>query len=413
MRITTCLLLALTACATESDDDGGPSGSNELVFHGEQAVLPGFSKDTGMQPADSPVQIQLTFNAGGSITADAQAIAGGSGDAVTVVGTPGSGMFKLDAHMKAAAMLHVALPGLTYDGPVPGIENIDIQFAAERAFDPFLLGNKAELSAAIPEIKLPPIPLPGGLPGTLNITIADGSVIRSALTGSCAGIDGKSVQFLASTSTGGTLVVKSEIVISVPIAGDKTFTIPSLSIDIPAIDAAMDMGTKTFTGGGSAPQGASTATKGACGSGPGPGPGPDPTTGSAHVVIDGQTVNVDSVELWDAASFGGDENVFINLSGSGLGEGSDFSISASDKTSGCVIGGNMPAFRPTPGPQYLPPYDSTGQAVIRDCGLTITAVSSEGGRNIGSFRGVLDSINVSPILTKQFEVTWDIPASTP
>ena len=242
------------------------------MFHGEQAVLPSFSFDTGLVPAGSPVQLQLKLSAGGALTADAQAVAGGSGDALAVVGTPGSGNFKLDAHVKLDGMLHVNASGLTYDGPIPGIENIDIAFGGEAMFDPFLLaGAKATVTAPIPEIKLPPIPLPGGLPGNLQITVSTGSVLTTELAGTCAGIDAHTAQFLAKTSTSGTLVLASEIILKIPVIGDKSFPIPAVTVQIPAFEAAMDLGSQTFVGGGAVPVGAAIMAKGGCGAGGGGG----------------------------------------------------------------------------------------------------------------------------------------------
>ncbi|MEO8700707.1 MAG: hypothetical protein ABI867_11720 [Kofleriaceae bacterium] len=239
--------------------------SNTVEFHGEQQVLPDFTKDTGLQPSGSPVQLQLVFSAGGSLTADAVGVAGGEGAALAVSGTPGSGVFALDAHVKLAGMLHVDVGGLSYDGPIPGIENIDIAFGGKAAFDPFLLdGAKASVSAPLPETALPPIPLPGGLPGTLQITIAQGSVLDSAFTGTCAGVEGTSVQFLASTTTSGTLVLKSKIVLTVPIVGDKDFEIPTITVPIPAVTADMDLGTHEVSGGGAPPTAGSLATVDAC-----------------------------------------------------------------------------------------------------------------------------------------------------
>ena len=258
MRTFVLGFLAMTSCTDSS------SATNELEFHGEQAVLPGFSLDTGMQPEGSPVQLQLVFSAGGSLSADARAIAGGDGDATTVAAVPGSGTFTLDAHIKLGGMLHVDVSGMTYDGPIPGIENLDIAFGGQTTFDPFLIGDRTQVSAMLPETKLPDIPLPGGLPGHLSITIAAGSVVSSELSGSCASMDGKLVKFLGSTSTSANLILNPVVVITVPVFGDKEFPLPAITVPIPAFDAAMDLGEREFAGGGEAPAGSSFATRG-CG----------------------------------------------------------------------------------------------------------------------------------------------------
>jgi hypothetical protein len=66
-------------------------------------------------------------------------------------------------------------------------------------------------------------------------------VLDAELSGSCAGIDRSSVQFLPRTVTSGNLVV-NRIVLKVPIVGDKDFDIPP-SPSRSAFDAPMDLGT--------------------------------------------------------------------------------------------------------------------------------------------------------------------------
>lgn len=239
----------------------------EIAFHGEQAVLPGFKYDTGLLPADSPVQMQLALEAGGGITAEAAAL--GGGDAVVPVA--GSGTFAIDAHLKLTGTLKVNVSGLTYDGPIPGLDNIDVKFGNETVFDPFLLGgSSAKVSAALPRIDLPPIPLPGGLPGHIQLTVAEGSVIDSVLTGSCAGVDASMAQWKAKTSTTAHIVIAPVIVLMIPILGTRMYPIPNVAVDVPAIEVAMDLGQHALDPKADAPEGVAAAN--AC-SGPGGGGG--------------------------------------------------------------------------------------------------------------------------------------------
>jgi hypothetical protein len=268
MKLTHHLGWLLFAIGCSSD------ASNDIEFHGEQPVLPDFTMDTGLQPAGSPVQLQLMFSVGGTLAADAKATAGGSGTMLVAAAVPGSGTFTLDAHVKLMGTLHIDVSGKKYDGPIPGIENIDIAFGANTTFDPFLLDGKAHVTATLPKIPLPPIPLPGGLPGHLQITVAEGSTMSSDLAGTCAGTDSGKVEFRATTSTSANLVLESEIVLTLPIVGDKTFSIPEITVAIPAFDAPLDLGTFEVAGGGTPPMGASLATPGGC-SNPGGGDGGD------------------------------------------------------------------------------------------------------------------------------------------
>src|SRR5262249_11431969 len=120
---------------------GCSENKKPVVFHGEAPALPGFGYDTGLQPSISPVQIDLMLSAAGSAIVDASGSANGS----QVVGTPGSGKFALDVHIKAAGRLKVALSAINYDGNIPGIDGLDIAFGGMTMFDPFLLSDKATL----------------------------------------------------------------------------------------------------------------------------------------------------------------------------------------------------------------------------------------------------------------------------
>src|SRR5215467_492744 len=168
LAVVALLVAALPACSSGSGGSGAPS---ELQFHGQADALPGFKGDTGLQPPASPVQVQLLLSAQGTLTADAVATSAGS----TMVGKPGSGQFALDVHLKFQANLSESVSGLPpYNGPVPGLDSLDIEFKAQVGFDPFLIGGKATVTAQVPETKLPGVPLPSGL-GTLIITVSGDS----------------------------------------------------------------------------------------------------------------------------------------------------------------------------------------------------------------------------------------------
>lgn len=254
----------LAGCATS----GGQMTAEEqhqVTFHGELEAFPGFGYDTGTLPENSPVQLQLQFSAGGKLTADAMGTSGGGAGSVAVAGVPGSGLYKLDAHLKAAATLHVHVTGLPgYDGPIPGIENLDIALAAQTTFDPFLLGgSKAKLDAHLPETELPPIPL-GSVPGKLVVTISSASTINSNLWGVCAGVDSGQVQFLAEAATSATIVLKPKIVITIPFVGDKEYEIPEIRFETGQIKAPLDLGTVAAPEGGDVPTGVYMASNASC-----------------------------------------------------------------------------------------------------------------------------------------------------
>lgn len=266
-RISIVLATALAGCTN--------TATNDIDFHNEQPVLPGFNFDSGLVPTGSPVQLRLAVSAGGAMTATAKAIAGGDGSDRAVVGTPGSGAFTLDAHVKLDSTLKVDVAGLSYDGPIPGIENVDVAFGGKATFDPFLVGKQVHVIAKLPRIELPPIPLPGGLPGHLQLTVTEGSTIDVGLAGTCAGFTGSTAQWHARTSTTAHVVIAPSIVLTVPIVGDKTFAIPDLTVDIPALAGSFDFADHEFAGGGVRPPGTSVALENGCSGAPMP-PDSDP-----------------------------------------------------------------------------------------------------------------------------------------
>jgi hypothetical protein len=133
------------------------------------------------------------------------------------------------------------------------------------AFDPFLLDGKAEVTSEIPETKLPGIPI--GAVGSLVLTIAKGSTLTSVFNGVCAAVsagpDAKA-QYLGRTTTNGTLKLKPTVVLKLPPLGsEKPFDLPEITVPIPAVTAALDLGTQPVAGGGAAPTG-SLARPGSC-----------------------------------------------------------------------------------------------------------------------------------------------------
>jgi len=256
-----CLLS--TACAP---DDASPSGdesnvngnakgnapaSNELSFHAEVKPFEGVDFSSGMQPAASPVQMSLSFKVDGALTVDAAAIGGGSSDAPKVAGKAGSGKQKIAATLKADAQMKVDLPGMKYEGELPGMEALAIAMEGTSAFDPFLLDGSSLATADVPETTLPPIPLPGGIPGSVVITIEKGSVVHSDFHGTCANVtagDAPTASYQGAAKLDADLVVHASIELHGLLS--KTFDVPSFHVNIPAHEVALDLGSPSVTLGG-------------------------------------------------------------------------------------------------------------------------------------------------------------------
>lgn len=243
---------------------GGGGGSGTVAFHADLQALPDFSKDTGLQPPGSPVQLQLQVESSGTIAIDAEAAASGSASAPVLTALTGTGKLALSGGFALKGTLVVDQTGLPkYDGPIPGLDNVSIPFQGNESFDPFLLSGSATVHAPIPPTDLPGIPLPGGLPGSLIIKIAEGSTVDFEFHGTCAAISGSQAQYTGEGTRGGSLVLEPRIELDLPIGGTKTFDIPKVEVPIALPSESIDLGTQTVSF-GSAPASGENATVGAC-----------------------------------------------------------------------------------------------------------------------------------------------------
>ena len=284
------LLIAAASSAVGCGGDGTTQG--EIAFHGEVNPLGTFAYDTGLQPPSSPVQVGLAFSSSAKLSADARAIAT---DGDVLVGKPGTGELALDASFSLVGRLKVDVTGVPgYDGDIPGLDAIDIHFGGEQAFDPFATGKPVELTVNLPETKLPDIPLPGGLPGSMQLTITPASTLTSSFSATCVADDGKKATYHGASTTHGSIVIHPVVVISIPIVGDKSFDLSELTVPVPVPDLAadIDLGTKPITETGDAPPTGEKSSRKSCdddgiggsgvgGSGAG-GNGSAPATGSGQ-----------------------------------------------------------------------------------------------------------------------------------
>lgn len=276
------LALALAACGG-SDDDSASDATIELSADVE--LLPGFALDTGLQPADSPVQASFALKASGQGTVHESAVAA---SASALYGVPETGKVTIDGSFTLEGALHVDLSGLpSYDGPIPGLENLTIDFSGSEAFDPFSIDEDVVVAAPIPPATLPEIPLPGGVPGKLVIRIGEGSFAQLTFRGRCAGTDGSLAKTEGTIDRGGALILNPSIEVDVPVVGTKSFDIPAITVDLgamPASDVAAEAAVRAL---GAAPRGA-VESKLACDPVGGAGGGsPDGAGGAPSSTSDG------------------------------------------------------------------------------------------------------------------------------
>ena len=261
---------ALVYAACGGGEKGAKGGAGDgVIFHASLPAIPGLDADTGLQPAGSPVQLQLTLNAEGESTVDAVGQATGSASAPKLVGKPGSGLVEIEGSFSMVGRLVVDVSGLpSYDGPIPGLDDVEIVFQGSETFDPFLLDGSATAHAAIPSTDLPDIPLPGGLPGSLKLKVGEGSTVDVTFQGSCAAIEGSTAYYTGILSRGGSLVIQPTVELDIPIVGIQSYPLPDMTIPVAVPGEDVDLGPQSVQFGSQSSQG-EEAMVGSCGGGSG------------------------------------------------------------------------------------------------------------------------------------------------
>jgi hypothetical protein len=254
-------LTALLAAACGEEESTAGAGA-QIALAGESELFPNLEYSTGLQPPGSPVQASFTVTAKGAAKVNATAVATEG----ALIGLPGTGKVAIDGGFALVGQLKVDVSGLPpYDGPIPGIENVQIPIVGETAFDPFAIGKPVTTRADIPASRLPGIPLPGGIPGQLVIEVAEGSFVEIAFAGTCAGSDGSEANYAGSIDRGGSLVLRPLIEIEVPVLGTKTFEIPSITVDLALGSSDVHMSAPVTEEADPAPEG--DRAEGACSGG--------------------------------------------------------------------------------------------------------------------------------------------------
>jgi hypothetical protein len=222
------VVISFAACGDDTSSTG--TDLSEVTFEKEVELFPGFEFDTGLQPPASPVQASFAVIAKGNAIVTAVAAASGSESSPTLSGLPDRGTLKLGGGFSMTGNLIVDLTGLSYDGEIPGLDDVDIPFEGEASFDPFLLDDDAEGKADIEPAELPGIPLPAPIPGELVLTIVEGSFVSVTLSGRSVCVDGSEGHYDATIARGGTLVIQPLIRIEV-LGVSEDFPIPEFSVD--------------------------------------------------------------------------------------------------------------------------------------------------------------------------------------
>ncbi len=248
-------VVAFTAACDDPDPDAG-----KITFEQSSDLFPGLSYDTGLVPEGSPVRASFAISASGAAKVTAGAVVSGSEDAPALTGVIGGGALSISGGFAMKGSLVVDMDGLpSYDGPIPGLDDVSIPVEQSATFDPFAIGKDVTVRADIPPSELPAIPLPGGIPGSLVLAIGEGSYVEVTSNGTSACVSPGKAGYQVALARAGKLVIEPSIQIEVPFVGTQTFDIPSFEVplDLGTTDLPMSA---TFDGLGSPPEAGDTIT---------------------------------------------------------------------------------------------------------------------------------------------------------
>ncbi len=237
------LLAAALACTDENPNIA------DLAFQGEQQALPGFSHDTGFQPAGGPIQVRFVVTNKGKLVGHAR----GSISDTGLVGIAGTGSYILDTRVSIKAYLKLNLAGKKFNGPLPHAPAMELDFTNKASFDPFLIGQRVTAKHSFPDTRLATVNLAGALtmlPGIKgDLVVSAAGTVTSDFTGACARVSGDLAQYTANTATSGSLTLKPSVEVRLPLGVSKKLAPFEIKVPLPTSTAAMDLGTRSISGG--------------------------------------------------------------------------------------------------------------------------------------------------------------------
>ena len=303
---TTLGLLFVAACSSAA------GGSGSEAIHAEVEPFTGFSYDSGQLPTGSPVTVDFAAKADGKITLDAPD------------GSPNAGTFAIDGEIALTGLATSTLPGASYSGPIMGAPDLSIQIAGSASFTAMATGQAATVTATIPQSQLMTLPLATmlGIPavtGNLTLTLAGGTV-TSQFTGTCAS-DG---HFAGTLVTSGTVMLGGSLDVAVPLAGDMTFDLGTMTMTIPKVttnlvfatpDDPMATGCSNGDGSGGGGGGGGGNGSGSAGGGSGSGGGGGGTQLWDVIAQEATWGDINGTTPWDSNGGLADPYMIITING--------------------------------------------------------------------------------------------------
>lgn len=218
----------------ETDESSGTLRAPAPVEHvllARTTLFNGVRFEAASATPDSPTG--GTGRAAWVVTANAELIT--MSTPASPVDANGETVVALSGSLGIGGTFHLEIDGYpAYDGPIPGLAEIEIPFEAASASEPDAIDHVVE--AALTHTALKPIALPAGLPGSLVVTIGEGSHLAANVLGALATSPEEATE--SELDTAGHVTLHAKIVvpgqdeiliapITVPLALPDRATMPS------------------------------------------------------------------------------------------------------------------------------------------------------------------------------------------
>ncbi len=222
-------LLAAFALGTACSEDV----AEPIALEASVELLDSFSYATGPLPGSGPVQVSLQLSGSATAKVSLPAIASEASGA-PALHAAGEGKIEVTGGFFLDGSLKVDQTGLPqYDGDLPGLADVSLPISGSASVPGFAIDAAATVSAVIQPGDLPAIPLPGGLPGRLQLSVGEGSAIDVTLQGTCASVDGATASYRGAAVRSGTINLDIAVELDTGIAGTQTFDIGTVAIPLP------------------------------------------------------------------------------------------------------------------------------------------------------------------------------------
>lgn len=228
--------LAMAGCGDAEEEAGGPASGDGPTSAPPGEVHLEASADlfaeapfAARAEADTPgVRATIDVGAWGAATVDARVIATASEGGVVLQEVEGGAEVLIEGGLSLDGHLVVDLPGIDHDGPIPGLDDHEVRFAARRAVALMSADGGAARSdlatAAGPSVELP------GIDGRLVLAVGEGSFVETRLVAGCASADEDEVEVRGRLVTSGVLLLQPSLEVAAPVVGVQVIALAEVEV---------------------------------------------------------------------------------------------------------------------------------------------------------------------------------------